>query len=286
MWPVRPKIQEGESLTSWLTRVASVYDYKPYQLYQIALGKKIGTYFDFDIKIKNDGLKGLANLSGHSFRRLKEATLIDEYYKWDRETKIWLDSRIYRPARHARVVFCPKCITNPEQKNPYLKKEWRFSYNVVCRHHNVKLIDQCTICHTPFNLSSPFLLHKNLQVCPNCKQPIEKMATACSDEALYNQMVINEKKLTSNIFSHLSEYVFLILEKKAQEVSSPKPLEPIDPNLQQLWEKRTIPLGEVEIQLRYELMKIVLPMYQTIANRSPTEIMAPLEELGRRIAIK
>ncbi|TIH15578.1 hypothetical protein D0S45_10295 [Marinifilum sp. JC120] len=268
MWPVRPKIQEDESLTSWLTRTANEYDYKPYMLCQIALDKKIRPNLDFDIKIKSDDLKKLSRLSGQPYNKLKDATFLDEYFKWDRSTKLWLDCRINRPPRNARVVFCPKCITDPKQHTPYLRKEWRISYNVICKYHRIRLIEKCPICYTPFNLNSPFLLQKKLQVCHNCDQPIRKMAIQISDQTRLDQMLINSKAISSSLINYLNNAVFEELKKQREKSSNPKVLELINPKLQSLWDCRTTPLGEMDIGLRYELMRLTMPIYKNVINRS------------------
>ncbi len=90
------------------------------------------------------------------------------------------------------------------------------------------------------------------------------MAIACSGDNLYDQMVVSGGMLTANTLDLFNNLTFSVLDKKIQESSTPKALEPIDPKLQQLWENRRTPLGEIE--LRYELMAVPLPMYHAVGK--------------------
>lgn len=51
---------------------------------------------------------------------------------------------------HYGLMYCPKCLA--EDRTPYWRKHWRYSFYTACPKHKVFLTDRCWHCYTPIKL--------------------------------------------------------------------------------------------------------------------------------------
>ncbi len=262
-------------MTSWLTRTANEYGYKPYILCQIALNKKVHPYTDFDLNLKGNDLKILAELSGQSFDELKKGTFKD-LHGWtlqhSKNKKMLLDNRLSLPPRQRRVAVCPECLTNSKYGKPYLRKEWRISYNTVCHEHKLQLIDKCTRCKKPFYSTSPFILSTKKQICHHCKKPIQKMKKQCRENIYYKNMFLDDifQGNGEGAIYHLNFYynirLFDYIRPKNYSLPEFINFKATKKDLRLIRKHNGDPLGKINIHLRHVLMPILIHIYEYYEN--------------------
>lgn len=69
--------------------------------------------------------------------------------------------------------FCRRCLVEDEQ--PYFRRRWRLSFNVVCERHHCYLCDCCPCCHAPVEFHAGdfgcWMLDEMCPItrCPRCR---------------------------------------------------------------------------------------------------------------------
>lgn len=267
MWPVRLKIFDDESLTSWLMRMAYEYGYpKAYIFCSIALERRIYPFLDLDVKLTNDDLVTLSGLSGQPLERIQQSTFNNFqglFFHFTKNIKIWLDSRISPPPKRQRISICPTCLTSEDYEHPYLRKEWRLTYNTVCQQHKLKLIDMCPICFNHFHLTDHFIFNKNQQICLQCNTPIKEMKIPCLDPIFFHNIFIQKikkGKVPIAYFHKLncadtSSFRYQ-LEKKLKQLPDNGHLNRNEENIRLLAKCSHQKLGEIDIGPRHEFFRI------------------------------
>ncbi|MFZ6874255.1 TniQ family protein [Undibacterium sp. Di27W] len=154
--PIRPKPLEGEILSSWLTRLAFHNGIAPSQLsYQL-----ISTSYLLSIEV--DRIP-----SQHLLKSITAHTGISENEILKMAFSKYEDNIHLRFEKHGNIphvispgykniktgalrgfAFCPDCLR--EDREPYFRKQWRYTFVVSCNKHARLLSDECSNCGYSF----------------------------------------------------------------------------------------------------------------------------------------
>ena len=175
----------GESLTSWLVRAALRHGCSPLTFTYYYWPKyRIWTYdvdkgFDhIDEQIRSD----IATLAGHNIDAFDNQILIDflddTSVKSDNKKPLLWTAPLSKRNRYSRLgyPFCPDCMS--DDKEAYLKLQWRFTWSVCCSKHKTFLQVDCGYCNQPYQ---PQLLSAEQQFINRCHSCLYKIDKAISD---------------------------------------------------------------------------------------------------------
>lgn len=201
LWPIRPKPEHDELLTSWLVRLASHNGLKLQTFCSQMFGRDRSIWNrDTDKLADPELLHFLAEGTGASPERTRQTTLA-AYEGWIYQTHNpngntpWiLPLGIYHRLRKGRgVQYCPKCLES--SKEAYFRRSWRVGFVVACPEHGVELLSSCLHCNAPvcfhrremgFRSSLP---DGNMRYCFNCNYDLAKanVQTLPSDEMKFHR---------------------------------------------------------------------------------------------------
>ena len=171
----------GESLTSWLVRAALKHGCSPLSFtYYYWPEYRLWTYdvdkgFDhFDGKIKSD----IAVLTGHNVDTFDDQILIDfsedTSVKSDNKTPLLWTTPLSKRNRYSRLgyPYCPDCMG--DDKEAYLKLQWRFTWSVCCTKHKTFLQIECAHCNQPYQPQLLDVEQRYINRCHSCLSKIDK----------------------------------------------------------------------------------------------------------------
>lgn len=172
-WLVRIQPFGGESLASWLTRQAQglgceIVDMIRY-LSPFAERKEISLCRDIDVTAGPLLLAKLARYSGLYPTRLASlpaGMAFGNEREPRRLIKHWLRHNYDGEEHYPCTQLCPQCLTTPPI--PYLRRDWRFAWNLTCPIHQCALLEACPTCGKAFPVQLrmiPLLLELR---CPAC----------------------------------------------------------------------------------------------------------------------
>lgn len=168
-----PVMQPDESLSSWLIRTALFHGCEP-----MVLGWRIWDKYriwtvDFERLMSDVLLEKLAQATGVDIGRLDQALLVhtaqQQTSHFNPENAIWpwvLCQGIRNRKKSLGQSYCPQCLN---EKNGYLRREWRMAWATTCSQHQVKLQDCCPECGFLFNPHKLSGLEKYIGTCSQCK---------------------------------------------------------------------------------------------------------------------
>jgi hypothetical protein len=157
-WPLHPAPKEGESLSSWLSRVAACYQMDVHELLVLDLGHS--QLDDLDTAPPTSLLTALAQRSGVAFERLREMSLVG-WVPWlldslDDSVPAALETYAFQcsvllPKRKARSLTrwrawlpsqpirraCPLCLLDPANQAVLLV--WQLPLMLSCPQHGCRL---------------------------------------------------------------------------------------------------------------------------------------------------
>ncbi len=150
-WTLPVPLLRGESLGSWLVRVALSHGCSPGILSAWVWPDWRAWITDVDRGISSERLGMLAQASGLDVDALRSATLAplaeviegatpEANAAWN-----WIIPRgRTTPGDSPSPQYCPVCVaTDPD---PYLRLHWRLAWHTVCTSHNTRLSDSCPEC--------------------------------------------------------------------------------------------------------------------------------------------
>lgn len=182
-WPIRLRIERGESLSSWFSRMAFAYGHTPQTFYKSIFSSSISSQYDFDRFITKNDLGLLSKFTGTSIDEFYDAMLAGDanvpYDNYGKNSGFLLTNRFLGSPKRRVISVCPQCLC--ASKIPYIKKEWRRSYVTVCSEHKIKLIDQCPKCGKPFFIDDSTIFRFPAVSCSGCGLKYEGMKVFCSD---------------------------------------------------------------------------------------------------------
>lgn len=124
------------------------------------------------------------------------------------------------------MMFCPRCLS--EDKVPYWRKKWRYTYYTACPKHKIFLVDRCWSCNERIRIIkmgvAQEVVHcsrcaRDLRLATSAKVPSEYAyglrAIEWFDEALERgYFEIGEKKVWSVLFFQIHNRLQSLLDRK------------------------------------------------------------------------
>lgn len=143
----RPKLFEGESLTSYLQRFAKENEINPNLLWTRLKGSgnpQVSNASAIDwAPEKQINLSLLAEMSGLLIGDVVGMTFMNLLCKLGNRHNDLFRSRALKGLIESSRKFCPVCI----KEKPYYKLIWQVKELVVCDIHQIKLVDRCPACN-------------------------------------------------------------------------------------------------------------------------------------------
>lgn len=175
----------GESLTSWLVRAAlkhgcspltfTYYYWPQYRIWTYDVDKgfdNIDEQITYDIAVLTDD-------NGDAFDNLILIDFLnDTSVKSDKKTPMLWTAPLSKRNRYSLIgyPYCPDCMSN--DKEAYLKLQWRFTWSVCCTKHKSFLQVDCGHCNHPYQ---PQLLSPEQRFINRCHSCFGKLDQAISD---------------------------------------------------------------------------------------------------------
>lgn len=155
LWPIHPRRQDDELLSSWIVRTAHANRIKLQTFTTLALGETASLWNrDIDRCASDALLLRLSTQTGSDVETLRQGLLstldgaVFERHTPLGNTKWILPLGIYHRTRHRfGVQFCPLCLFFDEK--PYYRRTWRLAFATICDRHGCLLHDRCPHCEAP-----------------------------------------------------------------------------------------------------------------------------------------
>ena len=156
LWPVRPRPQVGEVLSSWLLRIVdgNGLDQRSFKRY---LPKIHGISADLDLRDDEAFFTTITTWSALPRKRIVSLGIAqDEGLVFIRSTTghpDWIIPRD-RPGQWpekqhvASQPYCPACLAS--DVTPFYRKVWRYAFHPICPKHGL-LAERCLHCGHPFS---------------------------------------------------------------------------------------------------------------------------------------
>ncbi len=167
-----PKPLNDELLSSWLTRMAMEHK-RPLSTFLSLYVRHEGSAIsrtDIDFLYAKKLMDTLALKSSLSKQEIMNMSLRSE------EGHLFVcNDCLYPPKQirklvdkrtHHGLMYCPKCLA--EDKTPYFRKQWRYTFYNVCSKHKIFLTDCCWKCYERVSYTKNKHL-KNLALCGKCE---------------------------------------------------------------------------------------------------------------------
>jgi hypothetical protein len=200
LWPYRPLRMPDELLSSWLWRTTRGMGAPPRRFTVDAIGVRLA---DVDRDIDDAAIARLAHLSGQSTAYLRRGTMradIETRTDDKREQVQQLLMRHgdlilnrYRGGRGRAVPivqYCPVCLGGVTAA--YLRRGWRFSFEVVCFRDGCLLFDACWKCGALVDLLSSSVPSLEF-LCCKCAAPLAKAPSLRMNDAVQEQAMLYDE---------------------------------------------------------------------------------------------
>lgn len=163
-----------ELLSSWLVRIANVYQIKLHTLcHAIWPYKQIWTR-NIDNSVDDEIINTLSDYTATPYNRIYNMTLksfqgnIFEKHIQNGNTKWVLPlGRYHRINKMPGQQFCQLCLK--EDIIPYYRRSWRLGFITSCSKHKTILQNTCSQCGSPINFHRIPTESDSLIVCSECK---------------------------------------------------------------------------------------------------------------------
>lgn len=176
LWPIHPKPNDDELLSSWITRIATANQLKTADFCSLALPGSRTTLKEIDRTHLPELMQVLADKTGTPIEHIRETSLlVDEGYVFlyrQYGATEWILPTANEGVNKG-LAFCPQCLTDDAE--PYYRKSWRFAFNPVCPIHRTLLMQCCPRCKTPhhfLNSARPMIGRSPIITCRRCKADI------------------------------------------------------------------------------------------------------------------
>jgi TniQ protein len=196
LWPYRPQRLRDELLSSWLCRVAQGLAAPPKRFAQDAIGAQL---VDVDRTIDDAALDRLGFLSGQTAAHLMDGTLRPDIKPLATESRPRVHQAvalygdlILQRRRGGQCVgpitqYCPVCLA--DSRTAYLRRGWRFSFEVVCWDDGCLLLDSCWRCGASVNPLAPTIASTEF-LCAKCHARLADAPSVRMDEFIDAQHFI------------------------------------------------------------------------------------------------
>lgn len=185
LWPVHPRIREGELFSSWLIRTAIGNSTKVQTFCHLIWPKRQIWTRDIDLVEADDLISVLARKTATDQNRIRDSFLqtyegkmfktikLNTVNPWIRRVGIY-----HRLRRRHGLMYCPLCLESDEI--PYFRKLWRTNLSPICLTHATVLRDCCQGC------GSTVMPHRgDIMECDSCGHDLrDAKAWSCDPDAL------------------------------------------------------------------------------------------------------
>lgn len=185
LWPVRPKLEPGELLSSWLTRTARANGVRP-SLFCYSLWKSAPVWNrDIDWLVPPYVFGALMTQAGVDMAVAEETTLRSLIGKVFAESRLniklpWvLLTGIYHRTRFGYgQQYCPRCLATDER--PYFRRSWRLGFVTACLAHGIRLRDRCPHCRAGLCPHRVDIEDLSLRFCYACRGDLSDIKAGLS----------------------------------------------------------------------------------------------------------
>ena len=175
-----PNPQEGELLSSWLTRIAIEHRYSLSKFISLFVrhdGSSL-TRKDLDSSYDEELFERLHLKSTLSKKEILSMSLrSEEGYLFTCNDCLYLPNQIRKlidKRTHYGLMYCPQCLS--ESQIPYFRKIWRYTFYNACPKHKNFLTDRCWRCYSRVDLLK--IKHmKDICICYNCEKDLRESET-------------------------------------------------------------------------------------------------------------
>lgn len=196
LWPYRPKPERDELLTSWLWRAAGGVGAPPRRFALDAIGQQLA---DADRDIGDAALARLAFLAGLTRPDLERCTLRPDRDKSTFDERVRVQDLVLRygdlvlqRSRGGRpptpvVSYCPICLASEDRA--FLRRGWRFSFEVTCWKDACLVLDACWRCGAivrPLASNAPTIIWR----CGQCGAALGDAPSLAMEELTTPQQLI------------------------------------------------------------------------------------------------
>lgn len=168
-----------EILSSWLIRSSIRNGTDPIGFSEgIWLNQRIWTK-DIDRYFPQEKIQYLAKNTSLSFSQIHDLTLEPFYMELMNPQSInpkehWpyiIPTGIRNRTKTNGLHFCPLCLKEPI---PYMRKQWRLSWNCICEKHHILLQIHCNKCGNCFSPHLITYIDTDFTRCQYCKAPLDE----------------------------------------------------------------------------------------------------------------
>lgn len=193
LWPYRPRMEPGESFSSWFSRLALSNGLTPRELYRIALPGARMYRCDLDRAAPEVLLANLAERTGMNMTSLEHST----FRRWhgsliggtvEDAKHPWLPAAsCYARTQSHGQQYCPECLAGDDI--PFLRLEWRLAFTTTCREHKTLFRDRCPKCAASIAAAYASLGTQTMAECWKCGFDLR---FTTSDTDIFRQVIPDE----------------------------------------------------------------------------------------------
>jgi hypothetical protein len=200
LWPYRPHRMPDELLSSWLWRTTRGMGAPPRRFALDAIGVRLA---DVDRDIDDAAIARLAHLSGQSPAYLRRGTMradieirTDDKREQVQQLLLRQGDLVLKRYRGGQgralpiVQYCPVCLGGVTAA--YLRRGWRFSFEVVCSRDGCRLFDACWKCGALVDLLSSTVPSLDF-LCCKCRAPLAKAPSLRLSDAVQEQAMLYDE---------------------------------------------------------------------------------------------
>jgi hypothetical protein len=200
LWPYRPHRMPDELLSSWLWRTTRGMGAPPRRFALDAIGVRLA---DVDRDIDDAAIARLAHLSGQSPAYLRRGTMradieirTDDKREQVQQLLLRQGDLVLKRYRGGQgralpiVQYCPVCLGGVTAA--YLRRGWRFSFEVVCSRDGCLLFDACWKCGALVDLLSSTVPSLDF-LCCKCRAPLAKAPSLRLSDAVQEQAMLYDE---------------------------------------------------------------------------------------------
>ena len=149
-WPIRPTPQEGELLSSWMTRIAVANGVSLQCLCWETWPDSDVLMHDIDRRPPPGLIEELARRTMQSVTRIQQLALpslvghLLENLPLGSGWVQWILPILLRSRTSHGIQYCPDCLT--EDIEPHWRLSWRLAFVTTCHRHSRVLCDTCPSC--------------------------------------------------------------------------------------------------------------------------------------------
>lgn len=195
-----PHPEKDWALSAWIMLVA-VTKRTPVREILRAWNYRIRNAYAADTCPYIPPLAAMTSMTYESPFLLAELSWIRKTFLSDKQFSCLTTHRLGTPIHR----YCPQCLA--QDSIPYIRLNWRLSYNFVCPEHQSFLLEKCTCCQRPidysrFHAQRPRRSIGNFfRLCPNCSHDLSSSQTINPEPRTLDYLITLQNQLQQLIMS-------------------------------------------------------------------------------------